>query len=322
MCQTDEECRKVRAIFRASSIQQRHSVLEDYGRTAGFTFFPSDLHGPFPDTATRMQLYRQHALPLSLEAIVGLGQQALHSITHLITVSCTGMYAPGLEIDLVRALGLPASTQRMSINFMGCYAAITAIRMAEAICKATTPAKVLVVCTELCSIHFQKEPTEDNLLANALFADGSAAALVENMPQPYALRIEQFNSLLIPDPNQNMAWTIGNLGFEMRLSSYIPELLKQGLQSMLHGKSFDGHHLAIHPGGKKILDTLEVELNLNPKALSASRHVLAQFGNMSSPTIIFVLQKIWAEIKASNEKITCMAFGPGLTVEMMEIKTT
>src|SRR6185369_4351256 len=173
--------RKMHAVFRASAISTRHSVLSDYGKQNDFTFY-SNTHElePFPSTAKRMQVYKEHACSLSLNAIRNcIGANKTQEITHLITVSCTGMYAPGLDIDLVMALQLPTSTERICINFMGCYAAINALKVADSICTANNEAKVLIVCTELCSIHFQKDFTEDNILANALFADGSAAMLVE-----------------------------------------------------------------------------------------------------------------------------------------------
>src|SRR5258708_677100 len=180
---TDEsQRRKMHAVFRASAINTRHSVLSDYGKENDFTFYPNTLGlEPFPSTAQRMLAYRKHACSLSLSAIkdcIGYGKN--REITHLITVSCTGMYAPGLDIDIVHALQLPTTTERICINFMGCYAAINALKVANSICKASIDAKVLIVCTELCSLHFQKDFTEDNIMANALFADGSAAMFVES----------------------------------------------------------------------------------------------------------------------------------------------
>jgi len=240
------------------------------------------------------------------------------------------MYAPGLDIDIVEALQLPSSTERICINFMGCYAAINALKVADSICKANNEAKVLIVCTELCSIHFQKDFTEDNILANALFADGSAAMMVESKPAgDMNYSMEGFHSDIIRSEEQHMAWTIGDLGFEMKLSSYIPQILQQGihqlLASLLEKTKIDLNqikHFAIHPGGKKILQAVTKELKLEDEKLNASFQVLRDFGNMSSPTIIFVLQEMLQNFssKNSNEHVMGMAFGPGLTIESMILK--
>lgn len=323
----ETERRKMHAVFRASAINTRYSVLNDYGKENDFTFYPNTKGlEPFPSTAKRMQVYREYACTLSLNAIKkSIDDAEIRQVTHLITVSCTGMYAPGLDIDIVRALSLSTSTERICINFMGCYAAINALKVADSICKANVSAKVLIVCTELCSIHFQKDFTENNILANALFADGSAAMLVESRPKDginYSL--EGFHSDIVTSEEQHMAWSIGDLGFEMKLSSYVPQILQEGIHKLLASltqkKKIDldqVHHFAIHPGGKKILETVGKELNLKDGKLTASTKVLREYGNMSSPTVIFVLKEILAGLSAQNNKeyMMGMAFGPGLTLE-------
>jgi prepilin-type processing-associated H-X9-DG protein len=324
--------RKMLAVFRASAINTRHSVLSDYGKKNGFTFY-SNTTGldPFPSTAKRMQVYKEHACTLSLNAIRNcIATNRIHEITHVITVSCTGMYAPGLDIDIVTQLQLPTSTERLCINFMGCYAAINALKVADSICKAKSDAKVLIVCTELCSIHFQKDFTEDNILANALFADGSAAMMIESKPLGNTnLSLEGFHTDMIPSEEQHMAWSIGDLGFEMRLSSYVPQILQQGIHQLLDALVTKAKidlnqikHFAIHPGGKKILEAVGKELNLDVKQLAASYEVLRNFGNMSSPTVIFVLKEAMKNFSTenNNELIMSMAFGPGLTMESMILK--
>jgi alpha-pyrone synthase len=178
------ESRKLKTIFKASGIAYRYSVLSDYGKTADFDFYPEpDQESVHPSTSSRLDVFREHALPLSVSAATGLFSRRSsvtpNDITHLVVVCCTGMYAPGLDIDLIKALGLKTSVHRTAINFMGCYAAFNALKIADAFCKSDDQAKVLVICTELCSLHFQREATDDNLLANALFADGSGAVLVE-----------------------------------------------------------------------------------------------------------------------------------------------
>ena len=330
---TDEaQRRKMHAVFRASAINTRHSVLSDYGKENDFTFYPNTQGlEPFPSTAQRMHAYRQHACSLSLNAVKNcISPEKIKKITHLITVSCTGMYAPGLDIDLVNSLHLPTSTERICINFMGCYAAINALKVADSICKATSDAKVLIVCTELCSIHFQKDFTEDNILANALFADGSAAMFVESgHASGVNYSLEGFHSDILTSEVQHMAWSIGDLGFEMKLSSYVPQILQEGIHKFLDSlvrktkiELNQIHHFAIHPGGKKILETVAKELRLENGKLDASTQVLREYGNMSSPTVIFVLKEMFSHFSAqdNNKYVMGMAFGPGLTLESMLLK--
>lgn len=318
---TDEEAHQLQILYRASGISSRYSTISDYSRTADFDFFPNtkDLE-PFPTTAQRATWYRQHALPLSLEAIRNCLQTTdPATITHLVTVSCTGMYAPGLDIDLVEQLGLSAATERTAINFMGCYAAFNALKVASHICRAQK-AKVLVICTELCTLHFQKEKTDDNLLANALFGDGSAAVLVESEPRSTSLELSSFQSTLIPSARGDMAWAIGDFGFEMRLSAYVPDALQRGGQALLGElKAQDFDFYAVHPGGRRILDVIEQALGLRKEQNAASHDVLRQFGNMSSPTILFVLKQLLDGLKSTDDgkRLLALAFGPGLTIERL-----
>ena len=333
MATSEEQRRKIKTIFRASAIRTRYSVLEDYGREKDFTFFPNTAGmNPFPGTASRMQAFREHAVSLSLAAIQDCGGNYFpetNDVTHLITVSCTGMYAPGLDVDLVNQLPLPSSVSRTGINFMGCFAAISAIKAADAFCIADPKAKVLIVCTELCSLHFQKNFTDDNILANALFADGAAALMVQAQPVSGAsLSIEGFYSDILINGAEHMAWTIGDLGFEMKLSSYVPEVLSQGMRSLVNNltqktntDSSGISHYAIHPGGKKILDSAAAELEIPKEKLKESYQVLREYGNMSSATILFVLKRILANGNIQKyDRILGMAFGPGITMESVLLK--
>ena len=213
---------------------------------------------------------------------------------------------------------------------MGCYAAFNAIKVADAFCHQNENAKVLIVCTELCSIHFQKKPTEDNLLANALFADGSAALLMEaKTNHPIRLKPETFHSALVAKSNDDMAWTIGDMGFEMKLSTYVPSIIKNGISELTHTlldtvskKLSDIRYFAIHPGGRKILENIEQVLQIPKEKNRAAYCVLKNFGNMSSPTILFVLHALWQRLRPEDqgELILSFAFGPGLTLESMVIK--
>ncbi len=332
MQMNNDEARRLHTLFRKTGIATRYSVIADYGKENDYDFYSNNNDfEPFPSTAKRLQLYREHALSLSLKSINNCFDKLKvidkKSITHLVVVSCTGMYAPGLDIDLVRALELPSSTRRLCINFMGCYAAFNGLKQADIICSADPKAKVLVVCTELCTIHFQKQNTEDNLLANALFADGSAALLVETFPRKgLNLKPVSFYCDLASDGEQDMAWTIGDFGFEMRLSSYVPEVIQRGIksltQSLLDQISYsfqDISYYAIHPGGKKILEVIEQELHLNKEQNKPAYEVLRNYGNMSSPTVLFVLNEVCKNLELSDErkKILSFAFGPGLTLESM-----
>ncbi len=331
----DHDARKLRAIFRMTGIETRHSVISDYGKTDGFDFFSNSRDfEPFPSTGTRLLLYRQYALSLSIQAINHCLSKVevfdKKAITHLIVVSCTGMYAPGLDIELVKALELPTHIQRLCINFMGCYAAFNGLKQADIICHSDPNAKVLVVCTELCSIHFQKENTDDNLLANALFADGSAALLVESSPRKgLNLKPVSFYCDLAPEGDQDMAWTVGDLGFEMRLSAYVPDVIQRGIKTLTHSllekisyDLSDVSYFAIHPGGKKILEVIEKELNLTREQNKPAYEVLRNYGNMSSPTVLFVLQEACKNLNGVDDKkkILSFAFGPGLTLESMVLE--
>lgn len=323
----NEEERKLRAIFKLSGIETRHSVIADYGKENNFEFFESTASNSLPTTRRRLEVFRKHAVALSVSAIRACLAQRLintNSITHLLVVSCTGMYAPGLDIDLVNKLGLATSVQRTSINFMGCYAAFNAIKLAHSIC-TSEEARVLIVCTELCSLHFQNQINEDNFLANALFADGAAALLMESTPQQgINLRPAAFRCNLNPAGDQDMTWMVGDFGFEMKLSGYVPALIKDGIgaltASLLQHQPIDEiSYFAIHPGGRRILEAIEETLKISRKVNEHSYSVLRDFGNMSSPTVIFVLQRIMNQLNSNDhkKKILSFAFGPGLTLESM-----
>jgi alpha-pyrone synthase len=326
-----DSAHKLRVLFRSTGIETRYSILEDYGRTHHFEFYKNTPGlEPFPSTKKRVELFRQHSVSLSQESAERcLAKHSIHpcEITHLIVVSCTGMYAPGLDIDLVKRLGLKNTIERTCINFMGCYASFNALKLADAFCTLTTDAKVLIVCTELCSLHFQKENTDDNLLANALFADGSAAVVVESKPRPgFNLKPLSFHCDLATENEREMAWTIGDWGFEMKLSAYVPDVIQRGIKKLtkdlldkISTPLDDIGYFAIHPGGKRILEVVENELGLSPDQNRFSYAILKKYGNMSSPTVLFVLHEIHQHLTHgdNNKKVLSFAFGPGLTLESM-----
>lgn len=327
----DDE-RRLRALYKMTGIETRHSVISDYNKVSDFSFYSNTANlEPFPSTRQRMELFRQHAARLSVEAARDCLQKRedvqLNEITHLIVVSCTGMYAPGLDIDIVKQLGLSSTVMRTAINFMGCYASFNALKIGDSIVESDPSAKVLVVSTELCTIHFQKEKTDDNYLSNALFADGSAAVLIESIPRKGSnLKPTSFFCDLATEGAQDMAWSVGDVGFEMRLSSYVPEIIRSGIakltQSLLTqiNDTFSNiDYFAIHPGGRKILEVIEQELAISRDQNRHAYNVLQRYGNMSSPTVLFVLNEVVKTLGSADQqkKILSFAFGPGLTMESM-----
>jgi predicted naringenin-chalcone synthase len=324
-----EDRRKIALLYERSGIETRYAVIPDYSVPIGErVFFPKTLDmEPFPGLDQRMELYNKHATALSVEAINNCLQNHIdhHDITCLITVSCTGMCAPGLDISVIQQLKLPTNIQRSSVNFMGCYAAIHALKMADNICRSDPDAKVMIVCTELCTIHFQKDCEMDSIASGLLFADGSAAVLVTGDKFSDAgVLISNFYSEVALNGQEDMAWNLSQRGFLMHLSAYIPQLLQAGisplLQNALNAGGFrreDITRWAIHPGGKKILENIKKELQLSDDDLSISFNVLRDYGNMSSPTILFVLKEIIQQLNGSDEKIFAAAFGPGLTMETL-----
>ncbi|WP_051313201.1 type III polyketide synthase [Sporocytophaga myxococcoides] len=328
----EEERQRLFTLYRASGIKHRYSVLPDFGTA----FEHSDFFRPgdktaMPSVSERLALYRQEALPLSIVAIENcldqLGSFPKDKITHLITVSCTGMYAPGLDLDIVQSLGLSHSVNRTCVNFMGCYAAFSGLKVADAICKADKNAVVLMVCVELCTIHYQKSMNWDHILSNAIFGDGAAAVIVQaERPKGLALSPELFYCELLPEGRKDMAWSIADFGFEMTLSSYVPSMIKSGIKeltkNLLSKLSYNVDEIdyfAIHPGGKKILEVIKDELEINKQKCQQSFDVLAEYGNMSSPSVLFVLKRIMQDLQDdfSSKRILSFAFGPGLTMESM-----
>ncbi len=319
--------RKIKFLYHQSGIQYRYSVVGDYSRNINdWKFYPrSENLEPFPSLEQRMVVYNKHAAALSVDAIRNAmeGIITAKEITHLITVSCTGMSAPGLDLQIVDLMDLPNMIYRTSVNFMGCYAAIHALKMADAICKNDASAKVMIVCTELCTLHFQKEATLDNITSAMLFSDGSAAALVTHSAHPMpGMEINHFYAEIIPRGKKDMAWELSSSGFLMTLSGYIPDLIAEDFEQLiLRALQSAGinkeqiQHWCIHPGGKRILEAAKKSLHLNDDALYPSLGVLEQFGNMSSATILFVLKKMMREAGRSHQKILGAAFGPGLTME-------
>lgn len=339
-------------IYQQSGIENRHTVIEDYFSEDSDSFFNRCFNPEaIPTTGERNQRYEQAAKELFLKTAEQLIKQQktaeLPEITHVITVSCTGFFAPGPDYEIVKKLGLPSSTQRFHVGFMGCYAAFPALRMAHAFCAQDPNAVVLIVATELCSLHFSPKTDPDTLIAGSVFSDGSAGALVSAIkPKGKGFELKGFANDLAYEGEQDMAWTIGDTGFDMTLSSYVPDIIKQNLSTITDRlfTTFDirQEHIldwAIHPGGRAILDKVEQNLDLDSVQIQASRKVLQNYGNMSSATILFVLKELleadWDHRlpleqepkleqvqKPQDEQdpelsplVLAMAFGPGLSIE-------
>lgn len=320
----DQLRRKLKVLYRQTEIDTRYSVVSSF-KERGHFHLAEDGRDLF-STAERMKIYEKEAVRLAEKSVANLNLRfPPEELTHLITFSCTGMYAPGLDIDLVGNLGLKSNIQRFSINFMGCYAGLTVLKLADSIVRADPHAKVLAVGVEICSIHFQKALEDDFLLSNALFGDGAASFIVESAPREgQNILNHAFQCELITEGSNDMAWHIRDFGFEMRLSSFVPKLINGSMNSLLNDlfkdlniSTKDIRQYAIHPGGRKILDTLTDTLQLKQSDLDASYSVLRQFGNMSSVTVLFVLRELLRKMDQSNDgdSILSMAFGPGLTME-------
>jgi len=322
---TEAEKRKLRYLYQQSGIQQRYSVISDYNKPLEeWKFYPqSENLEPFPNLEQRMGIFNKQAPLLSVDAIRNcLGHvHDSKKITHLITVSCTGMSAPGLDLQVLELMDMEKNIFRTSINFMGCYAAIHALKIADALCK-DSHAQVLIVCTELCTLHFQREATIDNITSSLLFADGSAAVLVcSDDNKNEGLHLDNFHSEVIPKGKRDMAWELSSNGFLMTLSGYVPDLIEEDFERIVNStlqkdkiSKEEVSHWCIHPGGKRVLEAIHKSLNFTNGQLSNSYKVLNEFGNLSSATILFVLKEMLHQKKAIK-KMLGAAFGPGLTVE-------
>lgn len=330
-CHDEAESRKLRFLYNHSGIESRYSVVPDYSASPSerILFPPSEDLEPFPSLEQRMRIFHGNAAKLSANTILDCieGKLKKEEITHLITVSCTGMSAPGIDLQVMEILGLPQNIVRTSVNFMGCYAAVHALKIANAFCNSSENANVMIVCTELCTLHFQKDPSTDNITSSLLFADGCAAILVQNSDTNIkGIQVNNFFSDVSFKGKKDMAWELSSKGFLMTLTGYVPDLIKEDFKSLVDkalinaGKKIeDITHWCVHPGGKKILESISSSLGFTNEPLKYSYDVLKEYGNMSSPTILFVLKKILTEFEQGNvdenNLVFGAAFGPGLTME-------
>ncbi len=330
-CRTAEQASWLPSIYRQSGINKRHlchgrDAIDDIVHRTHLSnsiFVPTDTNRDTgPTTAQRMQHYRQEAGPLATRAAVeALGNSGVapREITHLITISCTGFFAPAVDIALIRELHLRPDTQRTHVGFMGCHGALNGLRVARAFAEADAAARVLVCAVELCSIHYHYSWDPQQIITNALFADG-AAAVVGGATEANDWRLAASGSYVFPDTENAMSWNISDHGYAMTLSKRVPELIARNLRTSVQ-QWLDGQGLrvqdigswAIHPGGPKILSSVGDALGLSEQQTAASREILADYGNMSSPTLLFILQRL----RKAQAPRPCVAlgFGPGLVVE-------
>lgn len=324
--------RLIHAAFDAAAIDSRHTVLDALApgatglESGGMPVRDVDSTLLRPSTGARNAAYVRLAPPLFADA----ARRALadariepSDVTHVVTVSCTGLFAPGPDYRLVRDLGLPATTERFHLGFIGCAAALPALRLASSLCAASPHAVVLVVCAELCTLHFRPSADPEQIVSASVFADGAAAAVVTARDDLLAahdrprLALDRFGTTLTREGETDMAWTIGDTGFEMTLSAEVPRIIGREIRGAV--TSFLGDDepdvWAVHPGGRSVLDRVEAGLELPADALATSRGILRRYGNMSSATILFILGELLTQPDAGAARIAALAFGPGLTVE-------
>lgn len=322
---SERDSRIIDMIYRSSAIDQRHSMVNDLnpGFDGECLFINKEKELlPTPKSGQRNDFYRKGASLGFVEtarSILADNKLQASDITHVVTVSCTGFYAPGPDFDIVTQLGMSPDTERYHLGFMGCYAAFPALRMAESFLAKDKEAKVLVICLELCTLHLQFNTGPDQLLSGAIFADGAAGTICTSEPiHSLALKWLDSYSTLIVEGESEMAWTIGDYGFDMKLTTYVPKLLAKHTQAVIEaafpkGKP-DYEILSLHPGGKAIVDRVQQVFDEPKESLQYSREVLRKYGNMSSATILFVLEEV-QKVLTPGKNTIAMGFGPGLTVE-------
>ncbi len=328
------EDERARTLFlrmaQRSGIRHRYSVLNPDGRAAHLAphLDAATLYtrSSFPATAERMRLFEQTAPALARAALDRLALSAAErdAVSHVIVTSCTGLYAPGLDFEIIDHLGLRTSVERTMIGFMGCYAAMNALKLARHIVRSEPGSHVLVLNLELCTLHLQETQSLEQILSFLVFADGAAASLIS--ATPVGLALDSFRAVVVPDTRPLITWNIGSLGFDMLLSGQVPTAIANSLRTSageitapLTPAEID--LWAVHPGGRSVLDAVEHALQLAPQALAPSREVLECFGNMSSATIMFVLEAILRTASAAGKRGCAMSFGPGLTAETLLFHT-
>ncbi|MBC7862866.1 MAG: type III polyketide synthase [Bacteroidia bacterium] len=331
--ETSRFIEKLNFLSKRTKIETRYSCIPDYKGNEHELFTEGNYKQPIEK---RMDLYRKKIMPLTSAAIDKLFAESSvkpNEITHLITVSCTGLMTPGLEFLIAEKYGLQY-TEKSAVNFLGCYAAMKALKQAHYIAQSDPTACILIVSAELCSLHFYPSDKDEDVVANLLFADGAAAAIVCGDKNKLAenkvvLQIDKVGTSFIPDTADLMTWEIGSSAFRMHLSAKVVTAIKENILAVVSDFSSntktETDYWAIHPGGAKIVEAVQESLNLTKENVSESMEVLRNYGNMSSPTILFVLKNIFSKIKEAghtdSKKIFSCAFGPGLNIEMISLSS-
>jgi predicted naringenin-chalcone synthase len=327
-----EKSSALRTLYQHSAINRRHSVIEDFNKERSkWHFWGSDYPNQVPGMSQRNEIYQQEAPRLAYEA----AKKAIErwggdpgAITHVISVSCTGMVAPGIEFDLTQMLKLNPTVNRLGINFMGCFGAFKGLSVARAFAMENPCHRILVVCTELCSLHLQADLDPETTIANSLFADGAAAVIVGQEPLPHETPlwvINKTHSLKLDDTRDKMGWKASDRGFLVRLSYTVPVHIGRAIKAFVEQfvpetPSWKECGWAIHPGGKSILQAVERALSIGREQTQTSWDVLANYGNMSSATFLFILERLLMQ----RDRFPCLvglAFGPGLSMEGMLLTT-
>lgn len=308
-------CNLFRRMASRAQIDHRYSCLkpiDDPYKLDEEGFYRVD---EFPSTKKRMEFYERHAFGLAKSA---LDQLDIGGVTHLIVTTCTGFYAPGIDHQIVQHYGLSSKVERTMVGFMGCFAALNALKLARHIVRSEQHAKVLVLNLELCTLHLKSSGSLEEMLSFLIFADGCAASLIS--ANPVGMELQSFSTTVLADSQDLITWRIGDQGFDMHLSGKVPAAIAANLPTRLDAildgcPRSDITHWAIHPGGRTVLDAVKQGAELEEPQLSASRDVLRRFGNMSSATIMFVLRDYLLNAQQRPGLGCAMAFGPGLTVE-------
>ena len=329
-CASPEQLRQLKALYRLSRVKKRHSVLlESDSATGGArqSFF-APMRGADdcgPTTAERMARYERDAPPLAARAarlaLENAGRDAA-DVTHLVTVSCTGFSAPNFDLGLVRELGLPWTVARTHVGFMGCHGALNGLRVAGGYADTDPAACILVCAVELCSLHYQYGWNADLVVSNGIFADGAAALVGGPAPAPSGddWVLARSGASLLEDSAELMAWRVGNHGFEISLSARVPSVIEHALRPWLDGwlasQQLARDQIAtwaVHPGGPRILESVAAATGIAREDYAISQEVLGEFGNMSSPTILFILERL--RQRGAPRPCLALGFGPGLAVE-------
>lgn len=324
---------KLSFLNRKTKIGTRYSCIPDFKGVKHELFIDGNYN---PPVEKRMEIYRKKVIPLASEAINKLLTESeiqTKEITHLITVSCTGLFAPGLEFLIAEKYHIQ-NTEKTGINFLGCYAAIKAIKHAHYIAQTNPNACILIVCAELCSLHFFPSDLDEDIISNLLFADGAAAVLMCGDKSKLAenkkiLQIDQIGSAFIANTADFMKWELSSSAFKMHLSADVVSAIKENIYTVittfLGADQLQTDYWAVHPGGVKIVEAVQQSLNLTKENIADSLAVLNEYGNMSSPTILFILKNLFDKINSLEEmkskKIVACAFGPGLNVELLSLKS-